>query len=620
MPESRRLQRSWPLVLIAMQLGFCGSAAAQNEIREFFVDPAQSYLQIDSTSQFVFDLPAPLGTLTMPLVAQTDPSTSGLVLPGIGLSDGTITALEGGFFLDLILPTQPGLVGSLNGGEASQLFEVANSGSWLPGSGAAPLPGQLAVEVGFPSLGLSADFVVRDLAFSGFSGGDLNYVSDESWTFPGQPLFLFPEISTLVVDGAVWIRGFGFRGAILMPFRGATLVVPADSGSLTRLGSDDWEISIPFTTSLDVSPAAAFGGGVELDLSGQIVANTVPEPGRALGIGIGLAMLVWLADRRRRRPDTEPDTESRWLVYLTAAFLLGSACTDPVEFLTDADSDGELSLGEVTSVVEGEGNAATASAQQDNGNISIEENGGTPGSASCSAGSCPSPFTFSTPSGCGTVEERVGPDGVEITVVDTCPGTTVYSASMNTTQAAFPMSVVAQTVYVRSRVNASNPAGLGLLALVNFQPLFPNTIRAIVVPPGPALNISVLLDLTYTATDPGDEWVTYAIDVISPSGTCSNDLECGAGAFCYATGVCLASVLDAPCTTHADCPADLSCIAPFNRCRTPSLYPDPCSFDWDCEGTCPNFQCSEGLLGHGCRTDEDCDASAPTCGGGFCGP
>lgn len=600
----------------ALLLSLAAPAVAQFETREFFVDPTRSFVQVDPTSEFVFALPAPLGTLSASLVAQTDPSVSGSVLPGLGASDGTITALDGGFFLSLLLPNAPGEVGSINGGEASQLFTVADSGSWLPGDASGPVPGQLAVEVGLPSVGLGAEIVLRDLALTGFNGGDLNYVSDQVRTFPAQPFFLDPMISTTAVEGVVWVRGFGFRGAMLVPFGNVSLEVPADSGTLTRLGAEDYEISIPFSAVLDIGPAAAFSGHVELDLSGQIVANTVPEPSLGLGLGIGLALLAMLASRRRR----EGEGRSRALVYLTAAFLLGPACFEPsLTVNPDLDADGELDPNEVQTYVAGEGSGSSANAQIDSGGITIRETGQSDVTASCGGGSCTASLTASTGSGCGTVELRSDAKGFEITVADACGADTEYSGNIVGRQTVFNMSSVDKTFLVTPRLASSVPPDLSLFFLVNFFPLFLNTTRVIVVPPFSSQDITMNMDLVYDAGDPGDEWANIAIDVTTTSGTCTNDLECGSGSACLAQGVCVTSEPDSLCSSHADCPDGLSCIQPFGRCRTPSLYPDPCNADWDCEGNCISSLCSEGLQNHPCNSDDDCDdATAPFCTAGFC--
>ncbi len=602
---------AWLLLLCSLG----APASAQVVTREFFIDPAQSFVQIDPTSQFVLALPAPLGTLAVPLVAQTDPSVSGLVLPGIGQSDGTSTALAGGFYLTLALPV-PGFNGSLAGGEASQLFEVMDSGSWLPGDAVGPLPGQLAVEAGFPSIGVGAELVLRDLAFGGFDGDELVYVSDNEFTFPAQPLFLDPTIRAPAVTGAVWARGFGFRGAILVPEGSGAFVVPANSGTITRFGPDDFQLDIAFATELDVAPSAPFAGGVELDLSGRIVARTVPEPRLGLAMGAGLVMLLLLADRKRRPSAGSP----RWLVYLMAALILGPACLDPQAFNEDENGDGVLDSAEISTFKSGEGDGSTATAQLDTVSLEIQESGQAPVSSSCSAGTggCTLTETLSTGSGCGAIEQRAEPKGVRVDLSDTCSGSTQYSAVASARQAAFNFAGIPKTFLVRSRVDASDPAGLGVLISVNGQPLLPGATLEVVVPAFASLDITILSDLTYTADGAGDEWASLMIEVVTPDVLCDNNVECGPGAACLPNGLCTPSAPNSFCTSHSDCPSDLYCVEPFSRCRALSLYPDSCTYDWSCEGKCISFLCSEGLEFHPCNVDEDCDVSAPVCAGGFC--
>ena len=63
-----RVFSRFTVVWLVLLGSFGTPASAQIVTREFFIDPAQSFVQIDPSSQFVLALPAPLGTLGVPLV------------------------------------------------------------------------------------------------------------------------------------------------------------------------------------------------------------------------------------------------------------------------------------------------------------------------------------------------------------------------------------------------------------------------------------------------------------------------------------------------------------------------------------------------------------------------
>jgi len=589
-------------------------SSAQTETREFFVDPFQSFVQIDGTSALILDLPAPLGSTSLTLLPQSDPGVSGGVLPGVGATDGRVTTLEGGFYLAMSLPTAPGLVGTMAGGEASRLFSVSDSGSWLPGDLAGARPGQLAAEVGLPGLGLAAEIVVRDLAFSGFDAGGVSYVDDDHFTFPAQPVLLDPVVGTQAVSGLVELSGLGFRGGVFVPESALTLVVPADSGTLERLGANDWRLFLPIVLQVDFVPRAPLAATLELDLHGQIVATTVPEPGLGVGLAMGLFALAVLARRSGRRP---PGSDFRARVALGIVLLASMPGCPRIESdWEDLDEDGTIELVELASYAPGEGAGSTASATNDDVLLEIEETGQVPITASCSTGTCPSNVTVA--SACGTIDQAAESTGMRIDLADGCTALTTYRASGTLDQLLFNQSGIDKTFLVTLRRFATSPSSLTTNVTANGSPLVAGVPLAIVASPGPALNLSLSYSFDYVATGPGDEVANVSIEVSTPRGLCQNDLECGADGACIA-GTCITAAPGSFCLSHADCDTTgLPCNGTFSRCQAPSLWPNPCGFDWDCEGRCFSGTCSEGLLNHGCLVDEDCDASAPICSGGFC--
>ncbi|MEZ4332621.1 MAG: hypothetical protein R3F35_12740 [Myxococcota bacterium] len=616
-----RSPRVFPLFVAALLdlLLIAGSAAAQIETREFFVDPQQSFVALDGTSRLALALPAPVGALQLPVQAQSDPAVAGFPLPALGLSDGTATTLEGGFYLTLALPTQPGLVGTVSGGEASQLLSVSNSGAWLPGGVGGPAPGQLAAEIVLPGLGISAAIVLRDLAFSGFDAGGVGYVSDEAFVFPTQPVFGDPIVATQAVSGRVDVSGLGFRGGAFVPEGSTSIVVPAESGSLTRLGTNDWRLVLPFTLAVDLKPSAPFAGGLELDLSGQVVATTVPEPGFASALVGGLLALVGLGRRGPPRRASLVAASSRSGIVLGLVLVATTPACDGsfgVWSWTDSNGNGLREIEELTAWQAGQGAGATATAANDDATLEIAESGQSPITTSCSAGSCSS--SLSVAGSCGAIEEAVSATGLRLDLADGCSATATYHATGSATQSLFNQSGIDKTFLVTLRQYATDPTGVTLTATADGTPLTIGAPLEVVVGPGPALPLSIVYAYDYAADGPSDEVAGFSIEVSVPQGLCSNDLDCGDDGACVA-GSCITAAPGSFCLSHADCDTTgLPCNATFSRCQAPSLWPNPCSFDWDCEGRCFSNTCSEGLLNHGCQVDADCDASAPICSGGFC--
>lgn len=606
----------WPfLVVIQALLAIAGPAMAQIETREFFVDPQQSFVQLEGTSRLVFALPAPIGPLQLLVQPQSDPSVTGFPLPGLGASDGTATTLEGGFFLTMALPTQPGLVGMMSGGEASQLFSLSQSGTWLPGTSGGPAAGQLAGEVVLPGFGISSVIVLRDLAFGGFDAGGVGYVSDEVFVFPTQPLFGDPVVTTQAREGRVDVGGLGFLGGAFVPEGSVAIVVAAETGELTRIGADDWRLDLPFAVEVDLEPSAPFPGRLELDLSGRVVATTVPEPGVESMLVLGVLALVALGRRA-----SQPARAGTRLGLLSGILLLTTtpACDGSLGSWgwIDYNGNGTRDPDELTSYAPGEGTGATSTAQNDDAMLEVAPSGQSPTTASCGAGSCAS--SLAAASTCGAIEEEAVATGLRVDLADGCSATTTYLATGSATQSLFNMSGIDKTFLVTLRQYATDPAAVTLSASVNGAPLAVGVPFEVLVGPGPAFPLSIDYAWDYTADGPGDEAAGFSIEVSVPQGLCINDLECGSDGACIA-GTCITAAAGSFCSSHADCDTTgLPCNATFSRCQAPSLWPNPCSFDWDCAGRCFSNTCSEGLLNHGCEVDEDCDATAPVCSGGFC--
>jgi hypothetical protein len=605
------------LAALLIGVALAGPAVAQDRYA-FHVDPAQSFIRIEPTSVIGLGLPGPLGVLGLPLVAQSDPSTTGNVVPGIGSSDGTRTALAGAFVVDLSLPPGQGFTGQISSVAAPPLITLVDSGDWLPGNGSGPFAGDLAAEIGFSSLGLVGEIVLRNLSLAGFDGGGVSFVSADAYTFPAQPFSLDPEIRTQVASGSVAFQAFGgFAGGLLLREGNLTIPVPADIGTLTRVGADDWLLAITFTTPLVTSPRGPGPIGVDIDITTTIVATTVPEPGPATGFAATLAALAFLGWRRRagRRDPV------RWSALWLVAFAVLPACLQPVSIIPDANGDAAIDASEAAVVYrEAEGDGSTTSAANDSIALGITEVGQAPQDISCT-GDCPGISTpFSLSSGCGTVEAVAKPTGFAVEIASDCAATSSYSANVFGTQSAFNMSSVGKSFSAILRVAASDPTGIGLLITVDGNLLTPNVPLPITLPgPFDSAAVPFAIDVSYTADSGDAEFASFSIEFVPTRPTCENGLECGVGRACLA-GTCADSGFDTVCFNSADCVEPFQCIGSLSRCREPLAYPDPCSSEFDCAGSCISGQCSDGLIDQPCDDDDDCDTSAPVCASGFCSP
>lgn len=603
------------LAALLVGLALADPAIAQDRYA-FFLDPTQSSIRIEPSSVIGLDLPGPLGALGLPLVAQSDPSTVGHVVPGIGLSDGTRTALAGAFVVDLALPPGQGFTGQISPVAAPPLITLVDSGDWLPGNGSGPFAGDLAAEIGFSSLGLVGEIVLRNLSLAGFNGGGVSFVSADEYTFPAQPFSLDPEIQTQVASGSVIFQGLGvFGGGVLLREGGLTIPVPADIGTLTRIGVDDWQLAITFTTPIVTAPRGLSPLGVDIDVTTTIVATTVPEPGPATGFAATLAALAFLGWRRRAGRRDPPRRSALWLL----AFAVLPACPFEVPVLPDADGSGVIETTETGKEYrESEGDGATSSASNDSIDLTIAEFGQTPLAASCS-GDCPGVSTpFSLASSCGTVEAVAGPDGFRVDIASDCAATSSYGADLTGTQSAFNTSSLPKSFSATLQVAASDPTGIGLLITVDGNLLIPNAPVLIQLPgPFDSVAIPFAIDVTYTADSGGAEFASFSIEFVAARPTCENDVECGVGRACLA-GTCADSGFNTFCITSADCVEPLQCVGSLSRCREPLAYPDPCASQFDCAGNCIGGQCSDGMTGQPCNDGGDCDTSAPVCAGGFC--
>lgn len=610
------LLRSIPWILAcSFGLALAGPAAAQTRY-EFFLDPAQSFLQIEPGSEIVLDLPAPLGSVSLPLVAQSDPATSGNVVPGIGLSDGTRTALQGAFVVDLSLPTEVGFTTSMVPVAAPPLITLVDSGQWLPGNASGPFAGDLAAEIGFSSLGLVVgEIVLRDLALVGFEGGEVSFVSADDYTFPAQPFSLDPEIGIQIANGSVVFRGLGFDGGVLLREGGLSIAVPADSGTLTRIGADDWRLAITFTSPLSVELLNPGPVRAEIDVTTTIVATTVPEPGPAGGLAAALGALAVIGWRRRGGRGERRRWSALWLV----AFAILPACLQPQQVIPDANGDGSVDASEAAvGYSEGEGTGATASAASEQIELGIDETGQAPQGASC-IGNCPGVSTpFDLSSGCGAVQVTAEPTGFRLDIASDCAASTDYSAILSGTQSAFNMSGVPKTFWVTLREWATSDQDLMVTCVLDGIPLTPNEPREVEISEAfGSLVLPIGCNVQYTAS-PGDaEVASVSIEVVTTETSCRSNVECGVGRACL-SGTCADSGFNTFCLDSTDCVDPYVCIGSLSRCQEPLVYPGSCFSNFDCEGHCINAQCSEGMLDQPCNDDDDCDMSAPMCSMGSC--
>ncbi len=249
---------------------------------ELVVDPARSSIEILASSTATVDL----GTGSPQVVPVGPGAGAGGPLPGGGTSSGLRTSLSGTVVAD-ITPTTigfPRLLGELR---------IDDSGSWLPGGGGTPEPGQLALSLDAGSLQVTT--AMRDAA-AVYTAGPVPYAN------AGSGLFSFVPVGFFALDEAVLSTSMTGAPDFSSPFTGAgVLFGTANTGSIRLLPGGGIEVVVDLQTQLLLN-AAQLGSpvpiDVTLDVSATIVASqaVAPEPS-----GVGLVAVALLATAARSR-------------------------------------------------------------------------------------------------------------------------------------------------------------------------------------------------------------------------------------------------------------------------------------------------------------------------------
>lgn len=283
--SGRGLDRGWAsrrALALALWAWLAAPAPAQALIENYFIVPGESFLQLGAASGFSLDLGG--GTeVFAPFVSQLGivPGTSGLVLPGIGASDGLSTSLGGQLRVDLTT-----MLRLLPGGTT---ILPARSGTWGPGipsSPAAPASASFGVAFSAPSLGLTGTAALRGTAFT------MNMLptvlTPQSATTSTFDAFALVSVLGGVVDfdtNLVGIDGRGFLDETQL------FVTDASGGLLDELGGGLRRITMPFDVTIAVGPddLGNLPVSATLALSGRIVAfnRPIPEPSALLMLALG---------------------------------------------------------------------------------------------------------------------------------------------------------------------------------------------------------------------------------------------------------------------------------------------------------------------------------------------
>jgi hypothetical protein len=311
----RVILRSAPALGCALAVAAAIPAAPSGAEEAFFeIDPSRSQLAISPASQSLLPLPQAFngfgfGNRVLPHEAQ--PGLPAGQLPNGDPSDG-LTAGLGGLLRvdvgDLESPTQIRFV------RESSAIAVLPSGSWRPSTppvdATTVAPAGLALRFADLALDTATEVALRDLVFSVASAEAAALASTgvDAWSFPagcGSPA---PSCPALRLEAARF--DVAWNGAAAGLRRGFRSVEPfansaGASGSLTRNGSGDFELTLPIAITLPIAASDLndpLGMTHTLELTGQVVA--VPEPSAALGALAALLALATLARVARRRSDS----------------------------------------------------------------------------------------------------------------------------------------------------------------------------------------------------------------------------------------------------------------------------------------------------------------------------
>jgi len=253
---------------------------------------SESFLELGADSRLVLDLPDPVGTLAIPLVAQG----------GAGATQGLRASLAGTLRASLDFDS---------GGERFTVLtratriEALGSGEREPGA----QPAGFAVALAPNTLGVAGNLAIRELALSLAASGILEVLSGNVSEFPHffPPLPLpQPGVDVLVIAG-ILAADTTFGVADVLPLEGLSFrfsIDPAERPRLERPTADLMRVILPFagTAVIDATDLGLLlPATVELELRGRIVAQNfaVPEPGPAASIALGLAILGFGRHHRR---------------------------------------------------------------------------------------------------------------------------------------------------------------------------------------------------------------------------------------------------------------------------------------------------------------------------------
>jgi hypothetical protein len=297
------------LVISGLALLVVLPARAVSEI--YTIDPVQSIVTVESSTQLRIDLFGLVPTIDLPILSQEGAGGTGGTLPDGSSSDGLRAALTGQLLVDV--------QGDLSNPTSLQILSrrtsirLEDSGTWLPGLPGAPsqaAPGGLALRFEEPSFGLTGMAALRgfELTASHSSVQSLGPLGDGLFSFSLGLFSLNPVPVDGVLDFQTSLPGSSQAGrAALFPTSSASVSFDATEGQLLQQPAGGREITVPLTGSVFLAAQDFIAGipwGLTLDLSGQLVATNaafVPEPSPDWAFAAALLPLVWLERRGRLR-------------------------------------------------------------------------------------------------------------------------------------------------------------------------------------------------------------------------------------------------------------------------------------------------------------------------------